>query len=99
MDVGQKVWTSSVFTHGYDSPYVYLTERTVIAVIDSGAVVEAKNHPTIVEQESKLYASKADAAAAAIQKLLLERQVVLSRYDAEIEKLKKSRLQDASVPV
>jgi hypothetical protein len=99
MDVGQKVWTSSVFTHGHDSPYVYLTERTVIAVIDAGAVVEAKNHPTIVEQESKLYASRADAAAAAIQKLLLERQVVLSRYDAEIEKLKKSRLQDASVPV
>lgn len=99
MEVGQKVWTSTVFSHGHDSPYVYITERTVVAVTDAGIVVEAKNHPTIVEQEPKLYASKADAAAAAIDKLLLDRQVVAVKYDAEIEKLKKIRLQDQTVSV
>lgn len=99
MEVGQKVWTSTVFSHGHDSPYVYLAERTVVAVIDAGVVVEAKGHPTIVVEEPKLYATKADAAAAAIEKLRLDRDVVAVKYDAEIEKLKKIRLQQASVSV
>jgi hypothetical protein len=99
MEVGQKVWTSTVFSHGHDSPYVYLAERTVIAVIDAGFIVQATNHPTIVIEESKLYPSKADAAAAAIEKLLVDRLAVAVKYDAEIEKMEKIRLQDASLSV
>jgi hypothetical protein len=99
MEVGQKVWTSTVFSHGHDSPYVYIAERTVIAVTEAGAVVQATNHPTIVVEESKLYPSKAEAAAAAIEKLLVDRQAVAVKYDAEIEKMKKICLQDASVSV
>jgi hypothetical protein len=99
MEVGQKVWTSTVFSHGHDSPYVYLAERTVIAVIDAGVVVEAKGHPTIVVEESKLYSTKGEAAAEAIEKLRLDRDVVAVKYDAEIEKLKKIRLQDQTVSV
>jgi hypothetical protein len=99
MEVGQKVWTSTVFSHGHDSPYVYLAERTVIAVIEAGVVVQATNHPTIVVEESKLYPSKAEAAAAAIEKLLVDRQAVAVKYDAEIEKMEKICLQDASVSV
>ena len=99
MEVGQKVWTSTVFSHGHDSPYVYLAERTVIALIDAGAVVQANNHPTIVVEEPKLYATKGEAAAAAIEKLLLDRDVVAVKFDAEIEKMEKIRLQDASVSV
>lgn len=99
MEVGQKVWTSTVFSQGHDSPYVYLAERTVIAVIEAGVVVEAKNHPTIVVEQSKLYPSKAEAAEAAAAKLLLDRQAVSAKFDVEIEKMKKICLQDASVTV
>ena len=99
MEVGQKVWTATVFSHGHDSPYVYLAERTVIAVIEAGAVVQATNHPTIVVEESKLYLSKADAAAAAIEKLVIDRQAVAVKFDAEIEKMEKICLQETSLSV
>jgi hypothetical protein len=99
MEVGQKVWTSTVFSHGHDSPYVYLHERTVVAVTEVGAVVQATNHPTIVVEQSKLYPSKAEAAAAAAAKLLLDRQAVSAKYDIEIEKMKKICLQDQTASV
>lgn len=99
MEVGQKVWTSTVFVLAHDTPYVYLAERTVIALIDAGAVVQASNYPTIVVEEPKLYPSKAEAAAAAIEKLLVDRLAVAVKYDAEIERMEKIRLQDASVAV
>lgn len=99
MKVGQKVWTSTVFSHGHDSPMVYLAERTVVAVTDVGIVVEAKNHPTVVEIEDNLHPTKAEAAEAAIKTLVEKRDAVASRFEAEIDKLKKISLRDAAVSV
>ena len=99
MEVGQKVWTATVFSHGHDSPYVYIAERTVIAVIDAGVVVEARNHPTIVEKESNLHRTKSEAAASAIARLASEQEKCVARYEAEIEKMKKICLQDSIVAV
>lgn len=99
MEVGQKVWTATVFTHGHDSPYVYLKERTVVAVTESGVVVEAQGHPTIVEKESNLYATRAGAAAAAIVRLTEDRASVFSKWDAEIDKLQKICLQAQAAAV
>lgn len=99
MEVGQKVWTATVFSHGHDSPYVYITERTVVAVTEAGVVVEARNHPTIVEQESNLHSTKPEAAASAIARLAAEQEKCVARYEAEIEKMKKICLQDCIVSV
>jgi hypothetical protein len=99
MEVGQKVWTSTVFGHGHDSPYVYLAERTVIAVIEAGFVVQATNHPTIVVEESNLYPTKSEAAASAIARLAAEQEKCVAKYAAEIEKMQKICLQDSIVSV
>lgn len=97
MEVGDKVYTSTVF--GNDRPYVHLAERTVVAVLPSGIVVEATGHQTIVLKESETFASKAEAAAAAIDKLRRLMADSIDRHLDAIASVEKSHLQSGETSV
>ena len=97
MDVGDKVFTATVF--GHDRPYVHFAERTISAVLPSGLVVEATNYPTVVMKTSEVFASKADAAAFAIDELRRFMAASIDQYLDEIQKIEKSHLQRTAASV
>jgi hypothetical protein len=97
MEVGDKVYTATVF--GGDRPYVHFAERTVSAILPTGFVVEAKNHPTIVLKEDELFATKAEAAASAIDKLRGLMADSIEKFLDEIQKIEKSHLQRTAAAV
>jgi hypothetical protein len=97
MEVGDKVYTSTVF--GNDRPYVHLAERTVVAVLPSGIVVEATGHRTIALEASEVFTTKAEAAAAAIDKLRRLMADSIDRHLDAIASVEKSHLQSAAASV
>jgi hypothetical protein len=97
MEVGDKVYTSTVF--GGDRPYVHVAERTVAAILPTGLVVEATGHQTIVLKESEAFPSKAEAAASAIDRLRHLMAESIERHLKAIEEVEKSHLQRTAVAV
>jgi hypothetical protein len=97
MEVGDVVYTATVLAS--ETPFVHFATRTVSAVLPKGYVVDADGHPTVVMDARELHATRAAAAAHAIDKLRGLMAKAIGVYLQKIEEVEKTHLRESSVSV